>query len=356
MHAYLQTFDSMHDFLGLTVGCDTVSNVMTAVDVLRRASKQGVMDAGMSEFQTIVEDRLFPNQPRESTCAPPLEVTTPMTNADPSKYRVAEMHCIEPMPYVVDPLHAVVTSLGWNDPSSDKAPKMVVSPVAIAKDHGGRLFLPLEPMDDHVHHRHESVVDECAQDASQGLVNANLRTQPKCRAVPTYSLNSYLKSFAPQQRRIIHYLKLDGEGYDYDMLLGSGQGADDVLRRTLYLQFERHSKGSWADQSLRELVSKLDQSLGFTCYLAGRHKLWRISSERCFLDHYDVPSWSNVACVNRVLPGAKALLEIMEQTYHQTLARKHTFVSAKVLQTGRRPHPEGMTSAETNLDSTRHLS
>lgn len=355
MHTYLRTFDSMHSFLGLTVGCDTVSNVMTAVDILRRASQQNVMDSNMNEFQGIVEHEIFPQELlTDSTCAPPAGIETSVGDSsnDPSKARVAEMHCIEPMPYVVDPLHAVVTSLGWNDPSNaaDRSPTFVVSPVAIAKDHGGRLFLPLEAMDEHAHHRHESVQEACAEESSKGLVNANLRAPPKCRAVPTYNLNSYLKSFAPQQNRMIHYLKLDGEGYDYDLLLGSGHGADDMLRRTLYLQLERHSKGSWANQSLRSLVDRLDRTLGFTCYLAGRNKLWRISDDTCFLPHYDVPCWSNVACVNRVLPGSKALLQIMEQTYRDTLDKKYAFVPAKTLQTGRRrPVP-----TETHVDDTRH--
>ena len=113
----------------------------------------------------------------------------------------------------------------------------------------------------------------------------------------------------------IHFLSIDVEGFDFNVM----KGGTRTLARTEYLEFEYHYVGNWAKQSLQDAIKMLDD-LGFTCYWAGKDKLWRLD-DSCWLDHYNFHTWSNVACVNRKLNRQLAMN--MENTFLKTLAEKN---------------------------------
>mmetsp|Transcript_18564 Transcript_18564/g.38684 ORF Transcript_18564/g.38684 Transcript_18564/m.38684 type:complete len:233 (+) Transcript_18564:718-1416(+) len=164
-------------------------------------------------------------------------------------------------------------------------------------------------------------------------------------------------------KRTIHHLSIDVEGYDADVLLGAGP---DVLKRVEYLEFEYNWMGSWAHQHLHDVITMLDgkdhrpifhedqdtnsntnsnngnsngndktanayRDLSFTCYWAGKQKLWRITD--CWLHAYDLHVWGNVACVNRKL--APMLAAKMEAVFQNTLLLDETNDGFDTLDPGR---------------------
>lgn len=89
--------------------------------------------------------------------------------------------------------------------------------------------------------------------------------------------------------------------------------------------FTHSYMGSWQNQTLSHLIHVLDSEFGFTCYWPGmKNSTWRITG--CFLDHYDIHFWSNVACVNRNMVEAKPTAERMEALFHATLERGDDFI------------------------------
>ena len=119
-------------------------------------------------------------------------------------------------------------------------------------------------------------------------------------------VNDHVESDGP-----IHILPIDVEGFDGDVLLGAG---DKVLNRVECLEFEYNWMGSWGKQHLYDMVEKLDDK-DFTCYQAGKRRLWRITG--CWMLYFDVHMWSNVACVNR--RRVPKLVFKMENVFQQTL-------------------------------------
>jgi FkbM family methyltransferase len=116
---------------------------------------------------------------------------------------------------------------------------------------------------------------------------------PECDVeVEVLALSDYVKKNIPGDGPI-HILQIDVEGYDANVLLGAGK---EVLQKVEYLEFEYNWMGSWSNQHLYDIVEMLDE-FDFTCYWAGRQKLWRITG--CWQLYFDVHTWSNVACANR---------------------------------------------------------
>jgi hypothetical protein len=130
-----------------------------------------------------------------------------------------------------------------------------------------------------------------------------------CKKVPLYSADSYFDEFV-QSKGPVNMLLIDVEGWDFDVLFG----ASSVLERTQYLEFEYHFKGPWGRYHLPDTVRLLDHK-GFTCYWAGKHKLWRITG--CHFDVYNTyHDHSNVACVHRTY---EKLAERMENLFLATI-------------------------------------
>lgn len=138
----------------------------------------------------------------------------------------------------------------------------------------------------------------------------------QCVNVTMYSLDTYINKFIPKDMTI-NYLSVDVEGWDYNVLMGGQQHA---LERVHYLEFEYNWIVPWKDQSLKDLIELLDTKFGFTCYFAGFDEtIWRITG--CWLDHYNVHTWSNVACVNRNYDEVYDIAYEMERMYKATIEK-----------------------------------
>ena len=74
---------------------------------------------------------------------------------------------------------------------------------------------------------------------------------------------------------------------------------EDKHKRVRYLLFEVHLVGNWMSHSLVETIETILED--FTCYWAGKNRLWRITNclNETIADLYEYKSWSNVACVHR---------------------------------------------------------
>ena len=113
---------------------------------------------------------------------------------------------------------------------------------------------------------------------------------------------------------------LDVEGFDFDVLLG---GLNKTLSKVRYLEFEYNWMGSWKYQSLYDAVHLLNR-IGFTCYWARNNGLL-LQVTNCWLQHYHVHAWSNVACINRNDRLMRSVAENMQERFLSTLALGETF-------------------------------
>jgi hypothetical protein len=102
-------------------------------------------------------------------------------------------------------------------------------------------------------------------------------------------------------------------------------GSSQTMNRVRYLEFGFHWMGNWANENLKELVqSRLAQKKGFVCYWHGSDgNLWRMTD--CWQEHYDRPSWSQIACVSSKHADAKPILEKMEEQFAATLKKDLKF-------------------------------
>ena len=210
----------------------------------------------------------------------------------------AIVHCIEAMPITAFELNKSAHELRWQD-------HLVVHNAAVADQDGSVLFpngkIGVENM---------------------GIGNCKKNSRA-CKQVPMYRLDSFAQKFLHSDQHElapIDFISIDVEGYDYDVILG----ATNTLQRTKYLEFEYNWKGHWQQYNLSVVIENLYNAFGFICYWAGSHgNIWRItspsknSSSSCFLDHYNLKFWSNVACVNPLL--APAMARRMEVLFQETL-------------------------------------
>jgi len=284
-------------FVGLSVGCN---KGLDAVDTLRMGSNNPRFTK--EEWRDAMFGDDIMSRFNSGACNQGSGPTFPLTDSNTFQ-RQAVMHCIEPVPATVERLQSSAQSLGWD--TSDQ--RLVISPFAISKQDDSGLYFPTnaEPGKETLSFAH--------------CVNPLLRDHFGCKQVPVYSLDTYGSEFMidelSNQDQNINVLSVDAEGYDFDIL----QGGHTMLSRAEYLEFEFHRYGQWKEQSLKDAVDMLD-NIGFTCYWAGKGKLWRMTGQNCFLDHYETKCWSNVACANRKL--VPKLLDIMEETFMTTIQDK----------------------------------
>jgi hypothetical protein len=117
-----------------------------------------------------------------------------------------------------------------------------------------------------------------------------------------------LKDDAP-----IHYLSLNTEGNDFDLLVGAARN----LKRVHYLDLYYHWHGTWGKRSLTTMIERL-KAKEFVCYWPGtENKLWRITD--CWQDHYEHRFWAKIACVNTL--QAPGLAQKMEDLFQKTLQK-----------------------------------
>lgn len=200
---------------------------------------------------------------------------------------------MEPMPSTVGVLERAARELGLTDQG------LVVTHAAISRLNG-TIFFPL---------------DVKAGVENIGIQNQKRSQHPATQEVQVLSLDDYVAKYV-RGTGPINMLTIDVEGYDFDVLLGGS----NALKRTQYLEFENNWVGSWGGQRLLDAVTMLDGA-GFTCYWAGDNRLWRLT--QCWMDHYNLRFWSNVACVQRTQTELAAR---MESLFLQTLADSQKYV------------------------------
>eukprot|EP00547_Thalassionema_nitzschioides_P007172 CAMPEP_0194218232 /NCGR_PEP_ID=MMETSP0156-20130528/23286_1 /TAXON_ID=33649 /ORGANISM="Thalassionema nitzschioides, Strain L26-B" /LENGTH=340 /DNA_ID=CAMNT_0038947513 /DNA_START=241 /DNA_END=1263 /DNA_ORIENTATION=- len=270
-------------FVGLSIGCnkgfDAINTArmgmnspkfdkMLYIDTLKK--KLPHIDGGACGQMHDLQFDLLPNEPPRS----------------------GEMHCVEPMPSTSNALSSTTTALGL-DQGLDQ---FRVFKAAISSSNGIVKFpSPDSPL------------------GFFGLEIARVDTcdeKPEtCKDVPMFSLQTYVNNFV-KSTGPINILSIDVEGLDFDVLFGAG----DVLDRTEYIEFEYHVVGHWFNYHLMDAVRLLDGK-GFTCYWAGKEKLWRITG--CYHDYYNTfKGWSNVVCAHR---SQHKLATKMETLFLKTL-------------------------------------
>ena len=161
------------------------------------------------------------------------------------------MYCVEAVPTTFEVVKTTSKTLGLNKAGFH------VSGVAIARKDGKAL-----------------IKDVPSIPGTEG--NSIGKCNHHCVEVDMYSLNSYVEQFVfernTERQHLIDMLFIDTEGFDFEILLG----AKETLVRTRYLEFEYHGMEPWKGQRLHDAVELLN-SYGFTCYYAGKKKLWRVT-------------------------------------------------------------------------------
>ena len=119
--------------------------------------------------------------------------------------------------------------------------------------------------------------------------------------IPILTVDSYM---AARGIVFVDFLKVDTEGYDYNVL----KGASSALKAHAVgaLIFEYHGIGLWKETiTLQQVVQELDEQFGYVCYFAGRPTPTRLT--RCWNAVYEFRHWSNVLCAPSSGGFARAL-------------------------------------------------
>ncbi|EJK67541.1 hypothetical protein THAOC_11408 [Thalassiosira oceanica] len=269
--------------VGIFVGCN---KGMDAVDTLRMLSGNPKFDKNKWRDTFFRSKTLGKTDKNAGVC---LQAVTPMFEIPEGTQAVdAMVHCIEPLPVTARELSRSARELGW---ASDG---LTVSHAAVARENGMALF----PDGGQLGKENNGIANGCGNN---------------CKEVTVYDLDTYVEKYAPDVP--INILSIDVEGYDSDVILGGNR----TLRRVEYLEFEYNWMGSWKAMPLSTLISHLDQ-MGFTCYWPGFDRtIWRITG--CFLKHYNLHYWSNVACINRRMDSVRSVAETMETMFLETIER-----------------------------------
>jgi FkbM family methyltransferase len=280
---YASTKRTPH-FLSIFVGCN---KGFDAVNTMRRATKNPIFDRPTWKKALIAASG--GQDAGRGVCG---QADQAQFEIQEQKTSSATMHCIEAMPVNANALKKAASEL-----ELEKHGFHVVH-AALSRQDGTTRFPKAVPFGtEHLGISACESMDATANDL--------------CVEVPMYSLDSFVDKHV--EDGTIHFLSIDVEGNDYDVLMRGG----NTLKRVEYLEFEYHSAKPWDKYPLSSAIDPLDW-LDFTCYWAGQDKLWRITG--CYLAQYDKGKWSNVACVNRVL--APELAEQMERKFLETILPK----------------------------------
>ncbi|KAL3781964.1 hypothetical protein HJC23_001309 [Cyclotella cryptica] len=278
-------------FVGIFIGCN---KGMDAVNAMRMGSGNSIFDKSKWRDAITQGGRI---KLSNAVCGQDKSEQFNLEDKgwqDNSKF--AQLHCVEAMPGTATALEESARQLAWDQHG------FVVTHAAMSRRDGSIPF-PVA--------------------ASVGVENkgiGNCKEGHSCVNVTMYSLDTFVTKFVPENVPI-NYLSVDVEGYDMDVLLG---GMETALSRVHYFEFEYNWMGSWKNQHLLDLVELLDHQ-GFTCYWPGfNNYIWRITG--CWLEHYAIHFWSNVACVNRNAKEAQSLAKNMEQMFEYTLSKGRSLV------------------------------
>ena len=284
-------------FVGIFIGCN---KGMDAVSAMRMGSANPIFDKS-SWKNAITKNGAI--KLSNSVCGQDqteqfeLEEGIAFVDEELSSKPKSLLHCVEAMPGTATALKEAANELSLDEKG------FIVTHAAMSKTDGSVLF----PSANGVGIENKGI-GNCAKNPEA------------CTNVTMYSLDTFVAKFVPKNVPI-NYLSVDVEGFDMDVLTGGLK----ALTRIQYLEFEYNWVGSWAKQHLKVLVDLLNQR-GFTCYWPGYDNLiWKITG--CWLDHYDIHMWSNVACVNR--KEVPTLADDMERLFQETLTKGEQVVMDK---------------------------
>ena len=289
-HTKHQQVSSADNFVAIYVGCN---KAFDAVNALRMGSKDPKYSKSNWGRELSTSEGGF------SVCGQDGEdMEFPLSEGNGARVEDAIVHCLEPVPATYNNLKEAAIKLQWDE-------NLLVTQAAVSKEVGEVYFQDVGVGVENVGIAH-----------CQKLKRVNKKKfEQACKIVPMLTLDHYMDKVAKKKTEgLIDLLSIDVEGFDFDVVLGG----KSTIKRTKYLEFEYNWSGNWANQKLMDLIKMLD-ALNFTCYWAGRERLWRID-ESCWLDHYDYHTWSNVACVNRNLFPEVA--KNMEEIFLKTLEEK----------------------------------
>jgi FkbM family methyltransferase len=306
---------SQHQRKALSVGCN---KGMDAVNTLRMLAGDPAIDKDawrgtffgsksnapkQEEFESGRCQQEFDAQ-FQVQVPPPTAAAAAVANSNYQKMNAA-VYCVEAMPVTAAKLHQTANTLKWQDRFH------VIHAAVGAFDKESVLF----PASDTVGVENQGLSDCMGKKAAK-----------TCQPVQQYTLDSLVDAFvlqSPQSDQnddIIDMISVDVEGYDWPVLLGGVK----ALRRTRYVELEYNWRGDWSKHKLSAAIDTMKER-GFVCYWAGdAGRLWRITD--CWLTHYDLKFWANVACVNVLLPDTvtPSLAERMEATFLDTVAAGNT--------------------------------
>lgn len=249
-------------FSAIYVGCN---KGMDAVNALRMGSN----DAAVDKFE--YKNRFFGNAQnvQQGVCKQELGEQFPIADAMTTT-QPAVVHCVEGMPHTSNHLQWTANQFAWKE-------QFVVKNAAISSTDGVARF---------------QAASEVGNEKTS-MCNDKRHQGGDCQQVPMLRLDTYLQNKnVTGPDAVIDLLSIDVEGADADVLLG----ANGTLNRVRYLEFEYNWKGQWQTHSLQNTVEYM-RNHGFVCYWPGvGGRIWRITD--CWLPHYDLKFWSNVACVH----------------------------------------------------------
>lgn len=115
----------------------------------------------------------------------------------------------------------------------------------------------------------------------------------------------------------IAYLSIDVEGFDVVL-----------VRTTPFLKWDILNLNTigWDPGNTNHCMTRCIYwiELAFFCYWAGNNGLlWQVTN--CWLEHYHIHAWSNVACINRNDRLMRSVAENMQERFLSTLALGETF-------------------------------
>lgn len=269
-------------FLGIHLGCN---KGFGALNALRMGSGNAAYDktTWRSKFWNNVTNVRTPN----GACGQGIADQFVIPNN--TQVQPATVHCVEAMPSNYRQLNDTVNRLGFQD-------ALVVRHAAMSNRDGGILVRD---------HTDTVGIWSCS--------SKNIRLGARCRIVPQYKLDTYIKEVGAEGKAI-DFLSVDVERFDWDVL----SVASKTLSHVKYLEFEYLSVGTWGSRIHLSTAINTLQEQGFWCYWAGANgHIWRITG--CVLPYYNQHTWSNVACVNTKLADP-LLMDDMEALFRQTLA------------------------------------
>jgi FkbM family methyltransferase len=288
---------SSQGFVAVVVGCN---KGYTALDMLHTSTKQSKYQ--WNKWQTSFLSQTTEGVQDSQNC--PKHTAAAMAAAGGAEHSNAKVFCLEPVPNTFAQLQSTKEAMGIGD-------ELVLEQVALATWTG------------------TSRVSTKDKIGIEGVGFTNWKQvcdkvpvgDPGCVDVNVDSLDHWISQrtdLSPDAP--IHYLSVETEGHDYEVLAGSA----NTLKRVHYIDLTYHWFGNWKQQSLKDLTERL-QKKGFACYWAGSDQnLWRITD--CWQEHYEDQFWANIACVNTEIAGP--LAQTMEGLFQATLKKDLQFGEA----------------------------